>query len=46
LGIVSALAVEDSPPGMESALAAGFAAVRITDPARMMDCVRARLNGS
>jgi len=46
LGIRSALAVEDSPPGIESARAAGFAAVRITDPARMMDVVRARLNES
>jgi beta-phosphoglucomutase len=46
LGIQSALAVEDSPPGIESARAAGFAAVRITDPARMMDVVRARLSES
>jgi HAD superfamily hydrolase (TIGR01509 family) len=45
LGIDRALAVEDSTPGMQSALAAGFAVVRITDPARVMDAVRARLNG-
>jgi beta-phosphoglucomutase len=46
LGIRSALAVEDSPPGMESARAAGFEALRITDPARMMECVRKRLETS
>ena len=46
LGIQSALVVEDSAPGLESARAAGFAAVRITDPARMMEAVRARLNGN
>lgn len=45
LGIRSALVVEDSLPGMESARAAGFEAVRIADPARMMDCVRRRLAG-
>lgn len=45
LGIESALAVEDSSPGIESALAAGFLAVRVTDPARMMEVVRARLDG-
>jgi len=45
LGIRTALAVEDSAPGIESALAAGFAAVRVTDPARMMEVVRARLDG-
>lgn len=45
LGIQSALVVEDSLPGLESARAAGFAAVRITDPSRMMEVVRARLNG-
>src|ERR1039457_3894860 len=45
LGIHSALAVEDSLPGIESARAAGFAAVRVTDPARMMEVVRARLDG-
>lgn len=44
LGIRRALAVEDSPPGMESARAAGFEALRITDPARMMEVVRERLN--
>jgi HAD superfamily hydrolase (TIGR01509 family) len=43
LGIRTALAVEDSNPGIESALAAGFEALRITDPARMMEVVRARL---
>jgi HAD superfamily hydrolase (TIGR01509 family) len=43
LGIDTALAVEDSPPGIESARAAGFAALRIADPARMMELVRARL---
>jgi beta-phosphoglucomutase-like phosphatase (HAD superfamily) len=37
--------VEDSPPGIESARAAGFAALRITDPACMMEAVRARLDG-
>ena len=46
LGIVRALAVEDSLPGMESARGAGFAAVRVTDPARMIEVVRARLNGA
>jgi HAD superfamily hydrolase (TIGR01509 family) len=45
LGIRSALAVEDSAPGIESACAAGFATVRVTDPARMMEVVRARLGG-
>ncbi|MFN7997309.1 MAG: HAD family phosphatase [Bryobacteraceae bacterium] len=45
LGIRRALVLEDSPPGMESARAAGFEAVRITDPARMMDVVRQHLNG-
>jgi HAD superfamily hydrolase (TIGR01509 family) len=45
LGIQRALAVEDSPPGIASAQAAGFAALRITDPARMMEAVRARLEG-
>jgi HAD superfamily hydrolase (TIGR01509 family) len=45
LGVHRALAVEDSPPGIESARAAGFAALRITDPAGMMDAVRARLSG-
>jgi beta-phosphoglucomutase len=44
LGIQRALVVEDSPAGMESARAAGFEAVRIADPARMMDCVNQRLN--
>jgi len=44
LGIQTALAVEDSPPGMESARAAGFTALQITDPARMMEVVRARLS--
>src|SRR5580693_1756513 len=43
LGIRSALAVEDSAPGIDSAGAAGFATVRITDPASMMEVVRARL---
>lgn len=43
LGIRRGLAVEDSLPGMESARAAGFEALRITDPARMMECVRERL---
>jgi len=46
LGIRSALVVEDSAPGMESARAAGFAAVRISDPARMLEVVRARLDGA
>jgi len=46
LGIRTALAVEDSLPGIESARAAGFAAVRVTDPARMIETVRQRLNGS
>jgi beta-phosphoglucomutase len=45
LGISRALAVEDSPPGIASARGAGFDAVRITDPALMMDVVRAYLNG-
>src|SRR5579871_4790583 len=40
LGISRALAVEDSQPGMASARAAGFEALQITDPARMMDVVR------
>ena len=46
LGIQSALVVEDSPPGMESARAAGFEALRITDPAPMIETVRRRLAGS
>ncbi|MGA2136378.1 MAG: HAD family phosphatase [Bryobacteraceae bacterium] len=47
LGISKALAVEDSPPGMQSARDAGFDVIRITDPARMMEVVRQRLaNGS
>ncbi|HTQ53872.1 MAG TPA: HAD family phosphatase [Bryobacteraceae bacterium] len=45
LGIRRALAVEDSPPGMQSAREAGFDVIQITDPARMMERVRARLNG-
>jgi HAD superfamily hydrolase (TIGR01509 family) len=45
LGIQRALAVEDSPAGMESARAAGFEALRIAHPARMMECVRERLTG-
>jgi len=45
LGIETALAVEDSQPGIDSARAAGFAALRIADPAHMMELVRARLNG-
>jgi len=45
LGIQRALAVEDSPAGLESARAAGFEAVRVTDPARMMEVVRGRLAG-
>jgi beta-phosphoglucomutase len=44
LGIRRALVVEDSPAGMESARAAGFEAVRITDPARMMERVNERLD--
>jgi beta-phosphoglucomutase len=44
LGISTALAVEDSAPGIESARAAGFETLRIVDPARMMECVRQRLN--
>lgn len=43
LGITKALAVEDSLPGMESARVAGFEALRITDPARMIEVVRGRL---
>ena len=46
LGIQSALVVEDSPPGIESARAAGFEALRITDPACMIETVRRRLAGS
>ena len=46
LGIRTALAVEDSPPGMESARGAGFDVIQINDPARMMEMVRARLNGA
>ena len=45
LGIRNALAVEDSPPGIQSASEAGFVALRVTDPARMMEVVRARLDG-
>lgn len=45
LGIQRALVVEDSPPGLESARAAGFEAVRVTDPARMIETVRQRLDG-
>ena len=45
LGIRRALVVEDSPAGIESARAAGFEAVRITDPARMMEMVQRRLDG-
>jgi beta-phosphoglucomutase len=44
LGIRRALVVEDSPAGMQSARAAGFEAPRIADPARMMECVRERLD--
>jgi HAD superfamily hydrolase (TIGR01509 family) len=43
LGIKRALVIEDSAPGMESARAAGFEAVQIADPARMMGTVRERL---
>lgn len=45
LGIQRALAVEDSPAGIQSARTAGFEAVRITDPARMIEVVRRRLDG-
>src|SRR5580692_3789110 len=45
LGIQTALAVEDSAPGIESARAAGFTALQIADPARMMELVRTRLDG-
>jgi HAD superfamily hydrolase (TIGR01509 family) len=44
LGIETALAVEDSMPGVESARAAGFATLQISDPARMMELVRARVH--
>ncbi|HUO29121.1 MAG TPA: HAD family phosphatase [Bryobacteraceae bacterium] len=44
LGIQRALVVEDSGPGIESARAAGFPAVRISDAARMIETVRARLD--
>jgi beta-phosphoglucomutase len=44
LDIRSALVVEDSQPGLASARAAGFETVHITDPARMMDVVRQRLD--
>jgi len=43
LGVARALVVEDSDAGMESARAAGFEAVRITAPARMIETVRERL---
>ena len=43
LGVRHALAVEDSLPGMQSAQAAGFEALRITDPSRMMERVREHL---
>ncbi len=46
LGIRRALAVEDSPPGMQSARDAGFDVIRIEHPSRMMEMVRARLNGA
>jgi HAD superfamily hydrolase (TIGR01509 family) len=46
LGIRRALVVEDSAAGMESARAAGFDAVRITDPEQMMAVVRQRLQGT
>jgi beta-phosphoglucomutase len=45
LGIARALVVEDSAAGIASAGAAGFDAVRIADPARMMEVVRERLGG-
>ena len=45
LGIQRALVVEDSSQGLESARAAGFEAVRVTDPARMMEIVQRRLDG-
>jgi beta-phosphoglucomutase len=45
LGIQRALVVEDSAQGLESARAAGFEAVRVTDPARMMEIVQRRLDG-
>jgi HAD superfamily hydrolase (TIGR01509 family) len=44
LGIRRALVVEDSAAGIQSARAAGFETVRITDPARMIEVVRARLD--
>jgi HAD superfamily hydrolase (TIGR01509 family) len=43
LGIRRALVAEDSAAGLESARAAGFEGLRITDPARMMEKVRERL---
>jgi HAD superfamily hydrolase (TIGR01509 family) len=43
LGVRHALVVEDSLAGMASARAAGFEAVRVTDPARTIEIVRERL---
>ena len=43
LGVTSALVVEDSDSGMESARRAGFEALRIPAAARTIELVRARL---
>lgn len=45
LGAKSALVVEDSDSGMESARAAGFEAIRIPAAARTVELVRAALDG-
>jgi HAD superfamily hydrolase (TIGR01509 family) len=44
LGVTSALVVEDSDAGMESARRAGFDAVRITEARRTVELVRRALN--
>jgi HAD superfamily hydrolase (TIGR01509 family) len=43
LGAGKPLVVEDSEAGLASGRAAGFDVLRVTDPARMPDLVRARL---
>jgi beta-phosphoglucomutase len=44
LGVKSALVVEDSEPGMESARRAGFEALRVSNPKLLPDLLRQRLN--
>jgi len=46
LGVMRALVVEDSEAGLDSGREAGFDVLRITDPARTAELVRAKLDRS